>query len=176
MIKLSWMSWMWKRQKSRPRPKIGVLLDYENIASEAISKGSTISFKGLSNLFKECAKLGNLILPMAFLPDHFIKNSTGGDVLQDLHTAGFYPIPCKSTNSKNKDKVDSIMVEVGKSLIDETQISRIVIVSHDGDFIPLFNYATSHGVKPLLMSGKKISFIFKKIAEGNRVTLPSLNK
>jgi uncharacterized LabA/DUF88 family protein len=169
---------IWKKLKRKKCPKcsnkkIGILLDYENIASEGIKKGATISYQGLHNLFKSCTKYGQPIFQLAFLPDHFIRNTSGGNVLLDLFNTGFTPFVCKTTSGKEKDRVDYIMTEWGKRLIDYSSIEKIIIISHDKDFIPLYNYAIGRQVKPILMSGKKISQVFKNIVELH-APLPSL--
>jgi len=61
--------------------------------------------------------------------------------------------------------VDTIMSEMGLKLVERTDITHLVIVSHDGDFVRLANQAKFHGKKIIAVAGERISSLLKQVVD-----------
>jgi len=57
------------------------------------------------------------------------------------------------------------MTEVGSKLIERSDLTHVVIVSHDGDFVRLANRAKFHGKKIIAVAGEHISFLLKQVVD-----------
>ncbi len=136
-----------------------VLVDYENVGKEVISGRQVID---LNAIREECLKIGVIEFSAAFVPEHLVY-----DGLTDyLHDKNYKLIACPSKNRKQKDRVDSIMTEVGNMCADlMPSITHIVIVAMDGDFADLANHAKDHRKKTIAFASEFISPSLRKIVD-----------
>ena len=82
-----------------------------------------------------------------------------------LHDKNLKIIACPAKTEKQKDRVDSIMTEMGKDFINLIPtITHIVIVAMDGDYNDLANKAKDQKKEIVLFCGEKVSFVLKKTA------------
>jgi uncharacterized LabA/DUF88 family protein len=161
-------------KKKERGEKVIVLIDYEGISKGVALKGKILDCKGLNTILRECAKFGEVLHRFCFLPDHYIRRNEDGKILREIMAAGFRPMVGFSTNEavKEKDRIDSLMTNVGKELIENTEIGKIVIVALDSDFVELATSAISKGVEPVRPPLEQVSFFLKEIIH---TQLPSLN-
>ncbi len=90
------------------------------------------------------------------------------DVLKEFDFAGFDCIVCPSHTiyNKEKDRVDSRMISIAKRLFDEhSDITDVVIVSNDGDFIPLVTFFKHRGKRVTLFGLGDISNVLKSVVD-----------
>lgn len=157
---LSWIVYPFMRlSRLFNRTRLGVFLDYENISKEAALENKSIDFEALR---KELLKIGHIAFAFIFIPEHLVTYS----LPRYVYDKGFYVVACPgSGNGKEKDRVDTNMTEMGIRLIEHSDITDLVIVSRDSDFVRLANYARFHGKKVIVFAGKKVSFILKEVAD-----------
>ncbi len=151
--------------KSEPEKKnrLAILVDYENISREAALEGKILDFDKLLN---ECLQAGLIDFAFIFVPSHLVTFR----LPEYIYGKGFYIISCPSayganTQLKEKDRVDTIMTEVGLKLVERTDLTHVVIVSHDGDFVRLANQAKFHGKKIIAVAGEHISYLLKQVVD-----------
>jgi len=151
------------------RNRVAVLVDYENI-TRAVAVGGKIL--DLDALLRQCLELGHVEFPFLFVPIHLVSYH----LPPRLNEKSFYVVACPSKNGqgqseqlKEKDRVDTIMTELGCKLVEHSDIDTLVVVSHDGDFVRLANFGRFHGKKVIAIAGEKISHLLKQIVE---VVLP----
>jgi len=152
------MSWFGKRRTEEK--KIAILVDYENISQFAAEQGKIIDLDAIS---RHCLEtLGMIEFAFLFVPIHLVSYQ----LPNHLPDQGFYPVACKSRNGKEKDRVDTIMTEVGMKLVEHSDIDILVIVSHDGDFVRLANFAKFHKKKTVVLADdEKISYLLKQVVD-----------
>ncbi len=152
----------------RPEPekknRLAVLIDYENISREAALEGKILDFE---KLLQECLEFGMIDFAFLFVPDHLVSYRMP---VSKIYDKGFNVIACPSaynsnTQLKEKDRVDTIMTKIGSKLVERTDLTHIVIVSHDGDFVPLANEAKFHGKKVIAVAGEHVSFLLKQVVD-----------
>lgn len=148
--------------KTEKQNRLAILIDYENISREAALEGKILDF---DKLLMECLQAGIIDFAFLFVPSHLVTYR----LPEYIYGKGFYIISCPSafTSSglKDKDKVDTIMTEVGLKLVERTDLTHIVIVSHDGDFVRLANQAKFHGKKIIAVAGEHISYLLKQVVD-----------
>lgn len=119
--------------------RFAIFFDYKNLESHLRNRDRFLDFSWLTGpLLKE----GKIIFAFVFIPDHY-ANRVPLLLLANKHR--FQPILCpremgKST-TKDKDTVDAKMEDLGKALIEHSDITDVVIVSGDGDFQELTVFA-----------------------------------
>jgi len=151
------------RAEPGKKDRLAILVDYENVSREAALGGQVLDFDKLVN---ECLQVGFIDFSFVFVPSHLVTFR-----LPDyIYGKGFNIISCPSAyNSgnqlKEKDQVDTIMSEMGLKLVERTDITHLVIVSHDGDFVRLANQAKFHGKKIIAVAGERISFLLKQVVD-----------
>lgn len=157
---------LWKLfGKSEPEKKnrLAILVDYENISREAALEGKVLDF---DKLLRECLQAGIIDFAFVFVPSHLVTYR-----LPDyIYSKGFYIVSCPSAYNtgsglKEKDRVDTIMTELGLKLVERADLTHIVIVSHDGDFLRLANQARFHGKRVVAIAGESISFLLKQVVD-----------
>jgi len=158
---------LWKlfgKSESEKKNRLAILVDYENVSREAALEGKVLDF---DKLLSECLQAGIIDFAVIFVPNHLVTYR-----LPDyIYDKGFYVISCPSAyrngsrNQKEKDRVDTIMTEFGLKLTERTDLTHLIIVSHDGDFVRLANYAKQHGKKVIAVAGEHISFLLKQVVD-----------
>jgi uncharacterized protein (TIGR00288 family) len=141
--------------------KAAILVDYENIANGAVSLGKIFDLKALINMCLE--NFGIIKVAIVFVPVHLAEQN-----LDNFDDAGFDCVVCprRVIHEKDKDSVDSRMIQMSEKLFDEnSDITDIVIVSNDGDFIPLVNFFKQRGKKVSLFGLGEISVALEKVVD-----------
>jgi uncharacterized LabA/DUF88 family protein len=130
-----------------------VLIDYENIALEAVSLGMVVDFEKLAQLRRS---FGNVIISVLFVPKRYLDDPW----FDDAWKQGFHvePVPMQPfDHEKQYRTADAMMNDYGVRMCGVAGIDAIVIVSHDGDFIPLANLARDLGKQVILVAGEHAS-------------------
>ncbi|MFC1756900.1 NYN domain-containing protein [Patescibacteria group bacterium] len=163
--------------KKRTR-KVMVLVDYDNINISASEEGKIIDLKAI---IEKCLEFGTIEFAFLFASQRNFENSMGSrtDLPMDAHNNGFIPVVCPGTivqdgELKQKDKVDSIMINLARKYLQTSLIDSVVIVSHDEDFLPLANDFRFKRKQVIVMAGEKSYFL--KQAVDFHVVLPMKNK
>ncbi len=157
---------LWKlfgKPEPEKKNRLAVLVDYENVSREAAFEGKVLDFDKLLN---ECLQVGFIDFAFIFVPSHLVTYR----LPEYIYSKGFYIISCPSafnsnTHLKEKDRVDTIMSEMGAKLVERTDLTHLVIVSHDGDFVRLANQAKFHNKKVVAIAGEHISFLLKQVVD-----------
>jgi len=142
--------------------RVVCLVDYENIADEAVLSGKIINFHELVALARSYGRLAGTYV---FVPDHRLKD----EVVWRARKQGCVII---STGSQFQDRAkqyltaDTIMIDFGISMAVAMQkLDKIVVVSHDGDFVTLINHAKNEGVEVIVVAGEKIAGVLREVAD-----------
>jgi len=151
------------KPEAEKKNRLAILVDYENISREAALTGKILDFDKLLN---ECLRVGFIDFAFVFVPSHLVSFR----LPEYIYNKGAYIISCPSaykenTELKEKDRVDTIMTEVGLKLVERTDLTHIVIVSHDGDFVRLANQAKFHDKKVVAIASEHISFLLKQVVD-----------
>lgn len=134
-----------RKLRKKERRRFLILLDYENVFISPLGKGRD-KLRDLSWIIEPVLAEGEITFAMAFVPDNII-----GTVPMELYYSGFLVIstPPKTEGEelawKYTDSADQIMTRTGKSLIQHSHITDVVIVSGDADFNDLVNFARFKG-------------------------------
>jgi uncharacterized LabA/DUF88 family protein len=148
--------------KGKKENRLAIFIDYENIAREAALSGKILDF---DKLLEECLEVGSIDFAFVFVPAHLVSYR----LPEYIYNKGFYIVSCPSAYNgkglKEKDRVDTIMTEIGRKLIERSDLTHIVIVSHDGDFVRLANDAKLHRKRVVAIAGESISFLLKKVVD-----------
>jgi len=152
--------WGWRKKEKEKEKNVAVVVDYLGIvlADEVVLNRKIIDFDLLRD---ECIKYGKLIFPFLFIPQ-------GYSLPAHIHDKGFYPIECPPKNGnegKEKDRVDTIMTEVGTKFLEHADIDVLMIVARDGDFVRLGNTAKFFKKKLVIMAVEKTSYLLKNLAD-----------
>jgi len=158
-----WQKLGLKFESAEKKNRLAVLVDYENVSREAALEGKVLDFDKLLN---ECLQVGFIDFAFVFVPSHLVSYR----LPEYIYNKGAYIVSCPSaykenTELKEKDRVDTIMMEVGSKLIERSDLTHVVIVSHDGDFVRLANRAKFHGKKIIAVAGEHISFLLKQVVD-----------
>lgn len=117
-----------------------ILIDYKNL--EDGIKDPTERFKDFSWLLDPILKKGIIEFAFVFIPEQLSGRPA---IMQLFHKHGFSPILCprqiEGVITKDKDTVDSRMIDIGMSFIEHSDITDLVIVSGDADFQRLVTFA-----------------------------------
>ncbi len=149
--------------KDEKNNRLVILIDYENISREASLQGKILDF---DKLRQECLEIGIIDFILVFVPSHLVSYR----LPEYIYNKGMYIISCPSAYSdskplKEKDRVDTIMMEFGLKLVDRTDLTHLVVVSHDGDFVRLMNQAKDRRKKVIAIAGEKISYVLKQVVD-----------
>lgn len=124
--------------------RVVILLDYENLSIAITSRSLLLDVKELISF---CVKnIGTVLASFVFLP----VSPNIIDTVREYHGAGFFTVVCPKLQGepplKEKDLVDSIMIDFAKRMLDENhEVTDVVILTHDGDFVPLVNFLRARG-------------------------------
>lgn len=151
--------------KLKRKRKVAIFVDYENVAKSVVDQGKNIDLDAVT---RQCAEIGCIEFAYLFAPMHLVSYSLPAHVCDK----GFYVVACPGRNGKDgkeKDRVDTIMTEMGFKLINSTNLTDIVIVSADGDFVRLANHARFHLKRVTVFAGDNLSYLLKRAVD---VVLP----
>jgi hypothetical protein len=151
------MKTLFGKSEKKKINRLAVLIDYENINREAALHGKILDF---GKIKEECLKIGFVDFAFVFTPEHLVSFR----MPPHIYDKGFYVISCPK-GQKEKDRVDTIMSEIGFKLIDRSDITHLVIVSQDGDFVRLANYGKEHRKHVIAVVGERISFLLKQVVD-----------
>ncbi len=138
-----------------------ILVDYMNVQMKAVDSGQIVDLKELTEM---CLKTGIIKDKFIFAPLQYIND----DNLLKFHNLGYKTIVCpRHTESiKDKDRVDWVMKDFAERCFDEnSDITDIVIVTHDGDFNSLANFMKDRGKKVILFGIKEISPVLIQVVD-----------
>jgi uncharacterized LabA/DUF88 family protein len=124
--------------------KFAILVDYKNLEDNFKIPGSAVNPEVLKDFFlgleEQILQHGKIIFPFVFIPDNYWGIAP---LNQISNTFQYFPIPCQRRKVesgsiiKEADTVDAKMCELGRKLINESNITDLVIISGDADFLPL---------------------------------------
>lgn len=119
------------------RDFVVALVDYDNAFLRARDERFLLSFSKLKELLQEYGEI--------LFADVFISPvNTNPEAIAKLWSAGFQVIACPM-RYKDKDGVDTKMIEQAWKYIERTSMTKLIIVSCDRDFDGLHHMATDKG-------------------------------
>jgi len=131
--------------------RFAVLIDYMNL--EYGIKNPVERFRDFSWLFDPILEEGKIIFAFVFIPEQV---SSRPPIMQLFHSHGFSPILCPrqidGAITKDKDTVDARMIDLGKELIEHSDITHLVVVSGDADFQRLITFTLWRQKKVIIVS------------------------
>jgi len=147
--------------------KFAILIDYKNLDDNLKGPGNAVNPEILKDFFlgleDQILRHGEIIFPIIFIPDNYWgiapTNQLSG-------TFQYFTIPCQRRKAesgpipKEADTVDAKMSSFGEILINETNVTDLVIITGDYDFLPLSTNARRHQKNvhvlsaPAALSGK----------------------
>lgn len=119
--------------------RFAILIDYENLRKNV----SQIKLLDFSWLFDPILAEGKIVGGYVFFPEHY-GNNMPVKTLSNIHRLFCVVCPKDIGNNgefKDKDVVDSRMDELGRFLVEHSDITDLVIVSGDADFQGLVQFA-----------------------------------
>lgn len=116
--------------------RFAILMDFENLEKN-IDRAKLSDF---SWLFNPILEQGKIFSAFVFIPDHYGSNPPVR-VLSNIHRFFCVFCPKKSGLLKDADSVDSRMDELGRFLVEHSDITDLIIVSGDADFQGLIEFA-----------------------------------
>ncbi len=130
-----------KREPLRSSLKIApkrfaILMDFENLEKN-IDRTKLHDFSWLLNPILEQGKIS---CAYVFIPDHYGSNPPVR-TLSNIHRFFCVFCPKKSGILKDADSVDNRMDELGRFLVEHSDITDLVVVSGDADFQGLIEFA-----------------------------------
>ena len=154
---------------SNPK-KFAIFFDYKNLEINLRDKDR---FNDFSWLMDPLLKEGKIIFAFVFIPDHY-ANRVPLIMLANKHR--FQPILCPrelgKTTTKDKDTVDAKMEDLGKAILEHSDITDIIIVSGDSDFQELSVFAKwqQKSVK-VISAASAVSPRFLEMKNANQIDL-----
>lgn len=125
------------RSSLKVAPKrFAILMDFENLEKN-INRTKLHDFSWLLNPILEQGKIS---CAYVFIPDHYGSNPPVR-TLSNIHRFFCVFCPKKSGVLKDADSVDARMDELGRFLVEHSDITDLVIVSGDADFQGLIEFA-----------------------------------
>lgn len=131
------------KKKERPGinsagKRFAILMDFENLEKN-IDRTKLYDFSWLLNPILEQGKIS---CAYVFIPDHYGSNPPIR-TLSNIHRffCVFCPKETGAVDKKDKDSVDTRMDELGRFLVEHSDITDLVIVSGDADFQGLIEFA-----------------------------------
>lgn len=119
--------------------RFAILIDYENLKKHV----NTAKLLDFSWLFDPILAKGKIVGGYVFFPEHY-GNNMPVKTLSNIHRL-FCVVCPKNLDSdgafKDRDIVDSRMDELGRFLVEHSDITDLVIVSGDADFQGLVQFA-----------------------------------
>ncbi len=122
--------------------KFAIFLDFVNL--EKNMPKSADKFRDFSWLLNPILEKGKLIFAFVFIPDHYVSRAP---IMQLTHKHRFHPLVCPrqiltgGSTIKDADTVDAQMHDLGYAIIDNSDITDLIIVSGDADFQRLATHA-----------------------------------
>lgn len=139
--------------KKKKEKKLIIIVDYMNVNMKAAELGKIIDLK---KLLKECLEIGIVKDAFIGIPSQYVTEEN----IARFYNAGFKPLvaPKYTSNMKDKDRVDTILTDFAQRNFDEnSDVTDIVIVTHDGDFILLSNFMKQRKKNVILYGIENIS-------------------
>lgn len=122
--------------------KFAIFLDFVNL--EKNMPKSSDKFRDFSWLLNPILEKGKLIFAFVFIPDHYVSRTP---IMQLTHKHRFHTLVCPrqiltgGSTIKDADTVDAQMHDLGYAIIDNSEITDLLIVSGDADFQRLATHA-----------------------------------
>ncbi len=116
--------------------RFAVLMDFENLEKNI----DQTKLRDFSWLFNPILEQGKISCAYVFIPDHYGSNPPVR-TLSNIYRFFCIFCPKKSGILKDADSVDSRMDELGRFLVEHSDITDLVIVSGDADFQGLIEFA-----------------------------------
>lgn len=141
--------------------RIIVLMDYENIAINAIKSGLVVDFKKLRDEIKQ---IGRIDFAFVVVPDQNFYALP----MADMHNLGFDIIVCpkrKLDSQKLEDAVDMSIIRIGWTFLRYEEITDVVVISNDFHMIELVREAEKQGKEVHLFGLDQISSALKSILD-----------
>ncbi len=139
--------------EKKKEKKIIIIVDYMNVNMKAAELGKIVDLKKLK---EECLEIGIVKDSFIGIPSQYVTEEN----ITRFYNAGFKPLvaPKYTIDMKDKDRVDSILTDFAERNFDEnSDITDIVVVTHDGDFIPLANFMKDRKKNVILYGIQDIS-------------------
>lgn len=127
------------------KPKVILLVDWENTVFAGSDHGFDVSFAGIKNIVRN---MGDIIFSFVFVSpyeiERTIKKDTAkneaSDVIRTLTDAGFFVVACPM-GYKETDAADTNMNDLARRYLEHSDAQCVVIVSRDRDFRALSDFA-----------------------------------
>jgi uncharacterized LabA/DUF88 family protein len=146
--------------------KFAVLIDFENFRKGIDHPEEVLDFSWLTFDIHEVA--GKVVIGVVFFPAYLERDVNLGTII-DIQ--GYLPVRClrgitqtrgTRTTIKQIDTVDNIMLAFGRFILENTDVTDIVIVSGDYDFQVLVSEIKNRGRKVHIYSaGRALSGGFR---------------
>ncbi|MBI2063504.1 MAG: NYN domain-containing protein [Candidatus Yanofskybacteria bacterium] len=157
---------------AKPQEKrFAVFMDYKNL--EMNLPRSTDKFRNFSWLLDPILNQGKIIFAFVFIPDHYVSRAP---IMQLTHKHHFHAIFCprqiNGVTTKDADTVDAQMQELAWALIQNSDITDVVIVTGDSDFQRLATHAKWQQKRVWVVSAEKaVSGRFLEMAQDGSLAL-----
>ncbi len=165
---------MFGRKKEDRGNKILLLIDFENLQKNARIAQTPDNFSitdAFDSLFRQISQeTGKITDAFIFVPPH-----TTSLLIEKFYELGLFTIFCPKVidKGKEKDTVDSTMIEFGRKMINQMpELTHLCLGSGDKDFIPLIREAMRAGLKIMIIAGDQLSLSSEiiKLADFNPKT------
>lgn len=128
-----------------------VLIDYRNLEQNV--QNPVERLKDFSWLLNPILEKGRILLVFVFIPDHY---TTRAGIMQLTQKHRFNVVICprqiEGVKTKDADTVDTKIYELAYPLIDHSDVTDIVVVAGDRDFVPLAVFARNQQKKVHIVS------------------------
>ena len=143
-------------RRNKGKQKVVCFFDLENLIKNLPITSSPEKYSledGFDRLIKEIAQeMGDIVNVYVFVPPHLAM--IWGET---LHRLNFFTIFCPKIRSKDgqseEDTVDQTLIEFGKTIIQDHNLTHICLGSGDKDFSGLLRLAIRSGKKIIIVSG-----------------------
>ena len=138
--------------------KFAVFLDYRNLEQSLQERGDNDYLKDFFWLEEEIIRRGKIVASFVFIQENYAFRAPVRQ-LSDIYQ--YNPILCLremvkgGTTTKEKDSVDTKMINLAKGYIEIDGITDIVIVSGDADFSELAVHARRHQKNVTIISASE---------------------
>jgi hypothetical protein len=153
--------------------KVILLLDYLNVSLAVVMDKKILDLEGLIRMAVD--EIGEVVAAIAFLPINVSEEQ-----IQNLDKYGFFCVFCPRQIGidyiKERDRVDSRMINFAIKVFGNCDsVTDIVILSNDGDFIPLCNFFKQKGVEVHVWGTEQASKNLRSLAGENFRIVPQIN-
>jgi len=167
-----------KEEEPKPLGKLLILIDLENLLQNmepSIEKELSVSEIFLKLIKRVSREIGEVVSVFVFTSPHLV--SVWGET---FYNQGFFVISCPKVTDKKgeeKDTVDETLIDFGRKMIQNMNLSHLVIGTGDRDLSPLYQDGILKGLKIVTIAASEKSLSSKLIPLSDKIIiLSSLEK